>query len=119
MDPSAYPSRETLSEMDVGELRQEIERTMSDIDHTIDALKAAASPEALKARAFATVKRRASDMGSRVTETLHSNPIPTAIAVFLLGGSMIWMMRRRAQRAALPPPPSTPSEYLRAWLRQQ
>jgi len=129
---SVYPSRSQLTEMEPGEIRKEIELTLAEIDSTIDQLKEAASPQALRTKAVAGVKRRMGDavgealratgertyrLGATVATGMRRNPAPVAIVsagVLLAGVAFAW--RRHALRAMRPAPRSA-SEVLRCWLQ--
>lgn len=113
-----YPSRASLSEMNVREIREEIDRTLSDIDVTLDALKAAASPQAIKAKAVAQVKERAANVWAGVLNSLRANPLPAIAATLAIGGGMVMLRRRRARLALPPPSPLRELEQrVEAWLR--
>lgn len=128
---SVYPSQAQLTEMEPGDIRKEIELTLAEIDSTIDQLKEAASPQALKAKAMASVKRRVGEAVHKVGTTVgsgvrsgvrsvgsgvRSNPVPLAVSAGALLAGLAFAWRKRALRA-MRPAPQTVSDHLRCWLQ--
>jgi len=77
--------RDSLRDKEPGEIREEIEKTLGALAETVDELKAAIAPDALREKAKVAAQRRIRQTGLATARLLRDYAAPLALVGFGLG----------------------------------